>query len=122
MTGESSIVDDLTADDLALNMTVQRTSLPPFEELRQWNEVLRLELNEDIGPPAKGVDGSRILTAWKQETFNALPKGLRVHLTKYFLRDLTTLALYADAFVVHGESPSSSLSLSSCANFSPCFF
>lgn len=50
---------------------------------------------------------ARILKEFDQTVFNSLPRSLRVFLTRYFLRDLTTLALYADAFLIAG--PASSL-------------
>lgn len=66
--------------------------------------MLRLELDEELGAPESGLpDASRVMQEYDQTVFNSLPLGLRVYLTKYFLRDLTTLALYADAFIVHGE-------------------
>lgn len=49
------------------------------------------------------------MVSYNQKTFNELPLSLKIHLTRYFLRDLTVSSLYADAFVVTGELPLSLL-------------
>ncbi|GAA5962924.1 hypothetical protein JCM3765_005922 [Sporobolomyces pararoseus] len=78
-----------------------RTSMPPTEEMKQrWNEVLG---SSSIGS---------ILEEWDQKIWNEnLPRALKVELTRYFVRDLTTLSRFADAFVVSGSSPTGVLSI-----------
>ncbi|KAL8281093.1 hypothetical protein RQP46_006451 [Phenoliferia psychrophenolica] len=101
MTAEADVVPSLEArSDVVDNYTVKRTSLPPPAVLKQWSSVLGYERNAEAG------DGGRssILSSFDQETFNALPRNLRVTLTRYFLRDLTTLSLYADSFLVTASS------------------
>ena len=72
-----------------------RTSMPPTEELKQrWNEVL--------GSSSVGS----ILEEWDQNIWNEnLPRALKIELTRYFVRDLTTLSRFPDAVVVSGEFP-----------------
>ncbi|ORY89385.1 hypothetical protein BCR35DRAFT_300547 [Leucosporidium creatinivorum] len=86
------------------NYSLSLPSSPPLAELKRWNQVLRIELTEELAAPVGSVDQSRIVDEWELEVWNTLPRGLRVYLTKWFLRDLTTLALYADAFVVHAST------------------
>lgn len=59
-------------------------------------------------------NGGGILDEWDQTTWNDLttiPLALRVELTRQFVRDLTTLSRFADAFVVSGRSPTGQLSI-----------
>ncbi|SCV72267.1 BQ2448_4961 [Microbotryum intermedium] len=100
---DADVVVKLAHNDLARNMDIKRTSSPPADELRQWSNLTGVENAR--------TDTSKIVTEFDQKTFNSLPKSLRVHLTRYLLRDLTTLALYADAFVVHGTSSVGRLAL-----------
>jgi hypothetical protein len=73
---------------------IVKTSLPPIDELKQrWNEIL-----------GSDSTSSSILEEWDQTIWNSkLPRGLKVELTRYFVRDLTTLSRFADAFVVSGQ-------------------
>ena len=100
MTAEADVVPSLEArsDVVDGKLAVKRTSLPPQSILKQWSSELGYERNSEAG------DGSpsSILSTFDQATFNALPRNLRVTLTRYFLRDLTTLSLYADSFLVTG--------------------
>ncbi|GAA6016051.1 hypothetical protein JCM11491_000653 [Sporobolomyces phaffii] len=81
-----------------------KTSAPPVDELTQrWGDVL--------GPDPRGRKGPSILEEWDQRQWNALPRALRIELTRYFVRDLTTLSRFADAFVVAGTSPTGVLSV-----------
>lgn len=91
-------------DDSGRELKLQLTSPPPREELKRWNQVLRLELDDKLQMPTSKVDASKAVEEYDQTVFNSLPLSLRVYLARYFLRDLTTLALYADAFIVHGAS------------------
>jgi hypothetical protein len=82
---------------------IVKTSTPPLEELKQrWSDILE-------SAASKGGKGSSrsILEEWDQEVWNSkLPRALKVELTRYFVRDLTTLSRFADAFVVSGQSQS----------------
>ncbi|GAA5904087.1 hypothetical protein JCM5296_000330 [Sporobolomyces johnsonii] len=110
LTGNASLFSDFAADQAALPFNVLRTSSPPYEDLRRWNDVLRLELTEDIAPP-KG-DAGTLLKEFNQDVWNKdLPRALQIYLTRYFVRDLTTLSQFADAFVVSGASPTGRLAL-----------
>ncbi|KAI5480768.1 hypothetical protein MNV49_007174 [Pseudohyphozyma bogoriensis] len=112
MTSEDDVVPALLSDPkVSDTFAVTRTSSVPMASLVQWQDLLKLELADYDGKPAKlkkgdhgHHDASKILKTWNQAVFNALPHSLRVHLTRYFLRDLITLSLYADAFVVSGAS------------------
>ncbi|GAA5900075.1 uncharacterized protein JCM6883_006084 [Sporobolomyces salmoneus] len=77
---------------------VQTTKSLPVEDLKQrWNEVGGLE---------------KILKEWDQGVWNeGLPRRLKVELTRYFVRDLTTLSRFADAFIVSGSSPTGVLAI-----------
>lgn len=101
MTSEAAALSALAASSLAHEFTLLRTAPPPPDELRQWKDLLKMEGEET---EAGDDERSDVLLSWRQSKFNKLPRSLRVHLTRYFLRDLTTLALHADAFVVRGES------------------
>lgn len=101
MTSEAAALSALAASSLAHEFALQQTSRPPAEELKQWKDLLRMEGEE---AEAGGDERSDVLLSWRQSKFNKLPRSLRVHLTRYFLRDLTTLSLHADAFVVRGQS------------------
>ena len=93
---------------------VQTCALPTTESLQQWKHVLQLESNDvyEAEDEEEGTakteeaksEASTILTTFTQANFNTLPLSLRIHLTRYFLRDLTTLSLYADAFLISGPS------------------
>jgi len=100
MTSEASALSALAASSLAHEFTLQRTSPPTAEELKQWKDLLKTDGDET---EAGGNDRSDVMLSWRQSKFNKLPRSLRVHLTRYFLRDLTILALHADAFVVRGN-------------------
>ncbi|GAA5850485.1 hypothetical protein JCM8547_001889 [Rhodosporidiobolus lusitaniae] len=93
----------------SLSSNILRTSQPSTAELLRFNKVLRLELTEELEMPSG--EAGRILNEFDQKTWNALPRGLKVLLARYFVRDLTTLALYADAFVVSAASPTGRLAL-----------
>lgn len=97
MTAENSVLPLLESDPLSSPFTLERTSAPPLESLRQWDDLLKLT------PEGELTSASTIMTTFKQSRFNDLPMSLRIHLTKFFLRDLTVLSLYADAMVVTGE-------------------
>ncbi|CEQ39496.1 SPOSA6832_01040, partial [Sporobolomyces salmonicolor] len=103
LTSNASLFSDFAADQAALPFDVLRTSSPPYEDLRRWNDVLRLELTEDIAPP-KG-DAGTLMKEFNQNVWNKdLPRALQIYLARYFVRDLTTLSQFADAFVVSGMS------------------
>ncbi|GAA6051715.1 hypothetical protein JCM3770_002697 [Rhodotorula araucariae] len=110
LTANSTAFSALSALPPATGLNVVRTSPPAYDELLRWNDVLRLELTGALGPP-KG-DAHRLLRDWDQAVWNTdVPRALKVLLTRYFVRDLTTLALYADAFVVSAASPTGRLAL-----------
>lgn len=111
MSAESSAFQNILDDDLADTFEIVEASAPSIESLQQWKKVLQLESNdpydedEEVGKTEEPKsEASTILTTFTQTTFNALPLSLRVHLTRYFLRDLTTLSLFADAFLISGWS------------------
>lgn len=97
MTAENSVLPLLASDPLSAPFTLERTSAPPLESLRQWDDLLKLT------PEGELTSASTIMTSFKQSRFNDLPMSLRTHLTRFFLRDLTVLSLYADAMVVTGK-------------------
>jgi hypothetical protein len=101
MSAESIALPKILADPLAAPFKVSSTSSAPLEGLKQWTGTLGLSSDGTVGKRS-----SEILTTFNQETFNQLPLSLRIHLTRFFLRDLTTLSLYSDAFIVSGTSPS----------------
>lgn len=108
MTAESNIVPSLELrPDVVDSFAVKRTSVPPPEVLKQWDGVLGSGYDSE-GRATTSEPGSpgSILASFDQRTFNALPRNLRITLTRYFLRDLTTLSLYADSFLVTGASVS----------------
>ncbi|GAA5942177.1 uncharacterized protein JCM15063_002031 [Sporobolomyces koalae] len=82
--------------------TLVRTSTPPIELLRQrWQDVFE--------QPGRGHE---LLNEWDQTVWNRnVPRALQIELTRYFVRDLTTLSKFADAFVVSGTSPTGVLSI-----------
>ncbi|GAA6038154.1 hypothetical protein JCM8097_005765 [Rhodosporidiobolus ruineniae] len=110
LTSNSTLFSRFSAlpDGVAYNLLC--TSPPPSNELLRWNDVLRIELTADIPPPVG--EAGKILDEFDQRTWNEeLPRALKVLLARHFVRDLTTLALYADAFVVSGTSPTGRLAL-----------
>ncbi|GAA5886072.1 hypothetical protein JCM6882_004253 [Rhodosporidiobolus microsporus] len=110
LTSNTSLFNTFLSHPSGISYNTLRTSSPPTNELMRWNDVLRLELTEDIPPPVG--EAAKILSEWDQGVWNAeLPRGLRVLLARYFVRDLTTLSLYSDAFVVSGASPTGRLAL-----------
>lgn len=74
-----------------------------METLKQWKHLIEDEGVEGEVSPENEVAAS-ILRAYSPEVFEKLPLSLRVHLTLWFLRDLTTLAMFSDAFIVSGAS------------------
>ncbi|KAM0753097.1 hypothetical protein T439DRAFT_286646 [Meredithblackwellia eburnea MCA 4105] len=104
MSAEAVVVPSLESrSDISDVFKIQRTSPPSTETLRPWSDLLDLELSGAELSRKKDSPGS-ILFKFNQKLFNSLPRSLRVHLTRYFLRDLTTLALHADAFLLTGSS------------------
>lgn len=101
MTAENSIMTSLTENPFATPFDVQRTSKPPLDSLRQWDDLFKLDSRGELTPASIIIGSSGI---YSQSQFNKLPLSLRIHLTRFFLRDLTVLSLYADAFVVTGSS------------------
>lgn len=99
---------ELALDAPDRNISIERPSHPSALDLRQWNDVVRAELDHLHAP--KGAPGTpkSVLggAAWDRDAWMELPLGLRVELTKWWIRDLTTLAWFADAFVVQGECSS----------------
>ncbi|KAK4702217.1 hypothetical protein P7C70_g4014, partial [Phenoliferia sp. Uapishka_3] len=90
MTAEAEVTPGLEARaDFTEAFIVKQTSPPPEDVLKQWKDNL---------------DGQSILKTFDQAAFNKLPRSLRVTLTRYFIRDLTTLALYADSFLITASS------------------
>ncbi|KAK4054546.1 hypothetical protein OIV83_001040 [Microbotryomycetes sp. JL201] len=98
------------SDDLNRPLRIERTSRPPLQDLRRWNDILRLELTSSMTAmkPFSSTDSDekqrRIVDEWNFETFLALPSSLRTLLTLYFVRDLTTMSWFSDAFVVHAST------------------
>ncbi|BGP40154.1 hypothetical protein JCM10450v2_004133 [Rhodotorula kratochvilovae] len=110
LTANSTAFSALAALPSAAGLNVLRTSAPPHDALLRWNDVLRLELTGALAPPSG--DAHRLLREWDQKVWNRdVPRALRVLLTRYFVRDLTTLSLYTDAFVVSAASPTGRLAL-----------
>ncbi|BGP16409.1 hypothetical protein JCM10213_004035 [Rhodosporidiobolus nylandii] len=106
LSSNSTLFERFSALPESSSYTTQRTSPPPLTDLARWSDLLRLD-NADVPTGA----AARILQEWDQGTWNNLPRGLRTLLARYFVRDLTTLSLYADAFVVSGASPTGRLAL-----------
>lgn len=120
LTSNETLFAQMTASPAAELYNVLRTSPPPFEELRPFNDVLRLDVGAydapksaapSPGAAAAAAKGSinKLLREWDQQVWNQdVPRELRVLLTRYFLRDLIVLSQHADAFVVSGSSLASS--------------
>lgn len=89
----------------AFPFNIVKTSPPPLEDLKnRWNDILRLELTEDISAPKGSGDTGKLLKEWDQKVWNKdVPRALKIELTRYFVRDLTTLSKFADAFIVSGK-------------------
>jgi hypothetical protein len=78
------------------NYTLAVPSLPAADKLRQWW-------------PAQDAITS-IQSKFEQNRFNKLEDlKLRITLARYYVRDLTVMALYADAFLVSGKSSTGQL-------------
>lgn len=104
LTNNETLFSVFTSSQSSLSeYNIVRTSPPPFDELRQFNEILRLEVTPDLQPP-KG-NANKLLREWDQQIWNDdVPRELKVLLTRYFVRDLIVMAQHADAFVVSGAS------------------
>ncbi|KAK4056649.1 hypothetical protein OIO90_002201 [Microbotryomycetes sp. JL221] len=97
-------------DEFGRPLTIESTSRPPFQELRRWNDILRIELTDSL--PARNpfttdeqdLKQTKITSEWDFKIFKTLPKSLQIYLTLYFVRDLTTMSLFSDAFVVHAST------------------
>lgn len=113
MTADNNIMASLAADPFASTFDVQRTSKPPLDGLRQWDELFKVDSRGELTP------ASIIMGSYSQKIFNELPLSLRIHLTRFFLRDLTVSSLYADAFVVTGKIVSLPSPTSTYTNDSP---
>ncbi|BGP55564.1 hypothetical protein JCM8202v2_003169 [Rhodotorula sphaerocarpa] len=123
LTSNETLFAQMTASPAAELYNVLRTSPPPFEELRPFNDVLRLDVGAydapksaapSPGAAAAAAKGSinKLLREWDQQVWNQdVPRELRVLLTRYFLRDLIVLSQHADAFVVSGASPTGRLAM-----------
>ncbi|BGO91596.1 hypothetical protein NBRC10512_008043 [Rhodotorula toruloides] len=110
LTSNATLFSLFTSDSSAVSYNVLRTSPPPYDELKRYNDILRLELTPDLAAP-KG-SANKLLREWDQAVWNRdVPKPLKVLLTQYFLRDLTVLSQHADAFVVSGASPTGRLAI-----------
>lgn len=72
-------------------------SPPPLAKLRQWNE--------------SSAAIAHLQAHYDQRTFNELPQSLRTTLARFYVRDLTVLSLYADAFIVSGKSNTGQLAM-----------
>ncbi|KAM0791277.1 hypothetical protein ACM66B_005752 [Microbotryomycetes sp. NB124-2] len=98
------------SDDFGRPLRIERTSRPSPTELRRWNDILRIELTSSMTAmkPFSSDESDKkqklIVDEWDFETFLKLPNGLRTLLTMYFVRDLTTMSWYSDAFVVHAST------------------
>ncbi|GAA6061475.1 hypothetical protein JCM10212_002554 [Sporobolomyces blumeae] len=110
LTSNASLFSDFSSSPSASPFTVVRASLPPPEDLRRWNDVLQLESPDS--PPTSSGEAGKLVKEWDQDVWNRdVPRALKIELTRYFVRDLTTLSQYADAFVVSGASPTGILSI-----------
>lgn len=110
LTSNETLFSLLTSSAPADQFNVVRTSPAPYDELRPFNDILRLEVTADLLPP-KGHAAS-ILREWDQKIWNSdVPRELQILLTRYFVRDLIVLSQHADAFVVSGASPTGRLAL-----------
>lgn len=110
LTNNETLFSVFTSKSSLSEYNIVRTSPPPFDELRQFNEILRLEVTPDLQPP-KG-NANKLLREWDQQIWNEdVPRELKVLLTRYFVRDLIVMAQHADAFVVSGASPTGRLAI-----------
>ena len=99
----TAITSLTTADPSAPSYAVLKTTPPTLDSLRPWSDSLHLNTGEGEGE--KGIFDRSM------GEFNRLPAGLRIHLTRFIVRDLFTLSLHADAFVVKGSTNTGQLAL-----------
>jgi len=108
LTSNTSLFDAFSSasSSSAFPFNIVKTSPPPLEDLKnRWNDILRLELTEDISAPKGSGDTGKLLKEWDQKVWNKdVPRALKIELTRYFVRDLTTLSKFADAFIVSGKA------------------
>jgi hypothetical protein len=101
MTAESSALTTLEGDPLSSGFAIETTRVPAPQSLADWSQDLK-----GIGltpQELKAAGRTAVLSSYSQDEFNALPLKLRIHLTKFFVRDLDILAKYVDAAVVSGK-------------------
>ncbi|GAA5896019.1 hypothetical protein JCM8208_007507 [Rhodotorula glutinis] len=109
LTANASAFDDVAARPESVEFNVVRTSAPASDELARWDEALG---GSSSGGEGEGARADRLLSEWDQKRWNdEVPRGLKVLLARHFARDLTTLSLYADAFIVSAASPTGRLAL-----------
>ncbi|GAA5869756.1 hypothetical protein JCM3774_003840 [Rhodotorula dairenensis] len=110
LTNNETLFSVFTSMSTLSEYNIVRTSPPPFDELRRFNEILRLEVTPDLQPP-KG-NANKLLREWDQKVWNEdVPRELKVLLTRHFVRDLIVMSQHADAFVVSGASPTGRLAI-----------
>ncbi|GAA5935417.1 hypothetical protein JCM3775_006268 [Rhodotorula graminis] len=108
LTANSSAFDELAARPESVEFNVVRTSAPASDELARWDGVF----GNGGASSGEGGGADRLLSEWDQKRWNdEVPRGLKVLLARHFARDLTTLSLYADAFIVSAASPTGRLAL-----------
>ncbi|GAA5983618.1 hypothetical protein JCM11641_007301 [Rhodosporidiobolus odoratus] len=111
LTSSSTLFSSFNSLPQAVSFNLLRTSAPATSDLLRFNDLLQLDLDANVNGDGATGEAGRILREWDQLLWNELPKGLRTVLARYFVRDLTTMSLYADAFVVSGASPTGRLAL-----------
>lgn len=103
------LVRELALDSPGRNITVDKLSRPdPLTDLRPWNDLVRGIITSDLNAPgtAQHAAAKRVLAGrepWSANDWSTLPLSLRVELTKWWVRDLSVLSWFADAFIVQGE-------------------
>ena len=106
LTANASAFDEVAARPESVEFNVVRTSAPASDELARWDEALGGSAAAAGEGEREGARADRLLSEWDQKRWNdEVPRGLKVLLARHFARDLTTLSLYADAFIVSGASP-----------------
>lgn len=101
MTAESTVLNDLGRDKLSSTFAIDTTTTPAPQSLADWSQDLR---GIGLTPQQLKEKGrTAVLSSYNQGEFNGLPDKLRVHLTRFFVRDLDLLGKWADAAVVTGE-------------------
>ncbi len=102
MTAESSVLTGLERDQLSSAFAIDTTTHPAPQSLADWSQDLK---GLDLTPQElKAAGKTAVLSSYSQDEFNGLPRKLRVHLTKIFVRDLEVLSKFVDGVVVTGQS------------------